>query len=155
MGLLYWTEAFLALGYCCLYSCRASLAVMSSQLTHWLSESWYPFHLMRYWTLRFLPWCWESRIRSTSYSSSPLIRSGGGWVKFGLWSSVSLYGVRRSTWNTRCIFHVTGRVSWYIIGDRTFSMVKSPYHLAASLIDGWLIFRLCPSNHTWSPTLNI
>ena len=48
----------IALGYCCLYSCRASSADMLSQLTHWLSKSGYPFHLTRYWTLRFLPWRW-------------------------------------------------------------------------------------------------
>ena len=29
-----------------------------------------------------------------------------------------------------------GRVSWYMIGDKTFSIGKGPYRLAASLIDG-------------------
>ena len=60
----------------------ASSACISSQLTHWLSEEGYPFHLTRYWTLRPRPYVLESKISSTSYSSSPLIRSGGGCVKF-------------------------------------------------------------------------
>src|SRR6266702_2089360 len=46
--------------------------------THSLSESGYPFHLMRYCFLHPLPNCQESRIFSTSYSSSLLTRSGVG-----------------------------------------------------------------------------
>src|SRR6266702_338780 len=43
--------------------------------THSLSESGYPFHLIRYCFLRLLPNCRESRIFSTSYSSSLSTRS--------------------------------------------------------------------------------
>src|SRR6266704_1987474 len=43
--------------------------------THSLSESGYPFHLMRYCFLHLLPNCRESRIFSTSYSSSLSTRS--------------------------------------------------------------------------------
>src|SRR6266581_7698457 len=46
--------------------------------THSLSESGYPFHLIRYCFLCLLPSCWESRIFSTSYSSSLSTRSGAG-----------------------------------------------------------------------------
>src|SRR6266571_5155575 len=43
--------------------------------THSLSESGYPFHLMRYCFFRPLPNCQESRIFSTLYSSSLSMRS--------------------------------------------------------------------------------
>src|SRR6266702_59140 len=46
--------------------------------THSLSESRYPFHLIRYCFFRLLPNCRESRIFSTSYSSSLSTRSGAG-----------------------------------------------------------------------------
>src|SRR6266702_1421164 len=46
--------------------------------THSLSESGYPFHLTRYCFFHLLPNCWESRIFSTSYSSSLSTRSGAG-----------------------------------------------------------------------------
>src|SRR6266702_4558393 len=46
--------------------------------THSLSESGYPFHLMRYCFFRPLLNCWESRIFSTLYSSSLSTRSGVG-----------------------------------------------------------------------------
>src|SRR6266702_4156136 len=46
--------------------------------THSLSESGYPFHLMRYCFFRPLPKCRESRTFSTSYSSSLSMRSGAG-----------------------------------------------------------------------------
>jgi hypothetical protein len=46
-------------GLRCLNSSRALSACMSFQLTHSLSESGYPFHLTRYWTLCPLPCCLE------------------------------------------------------------------------------------------------
>src|SRR6266702_8282865 len=46
--------------------------------THSLSESGYPFHLMRYCSLHLLPNCQESRIFSTLYSSSLSTKSRGG-----------------------------------------------------------------------------
>ena len=73
----------MASGLCFLKFASASLACMSSQLTHWLSKEGYPFHLTRYWTLHPRPCFLESKISLTSYSSSPSTRSGGGCVKFG------------------------------------------------------------------------
>ena len=78
-----------ALGCCFWKSSRASSACRSSQLTHWLSKSGYYFHLIKYWILHPLPCHLESKICSTSYSSSPLIRSGGGCTKLGPWKSIS------------------------------------------------------------------
>ena len=78
-----------ALGFFFLKSTITSSACKSSQSTHWFSDSGYPFHLTRYCTLRPLPNLRDCRISSTLYSSSPSIRSGGGLVKFGPWSSVS------------------------------------------------------------------
>jgi hypothetical protein len=43
-----------------------------------LSLSGYPFHLIRYWSLRFH--CRWAQMASTSYCSSPSIMSGGGRV---------------------------------------------------------------------------
>src|SRR6266702_5175842 len=56
----------------------ASGAWMSCLSTHSLSESGYPFHLIRYCFLCLLPNCRESRIFSISYSSSLSTRSGAG-----------------------------------------------------------------------------
>src|ERR1700761_6900971 len=70
----------IAFGRLPLNSLIASSAVSCSASSHWLSESGYPTHLTRYCTLRLRPRTLESRICSTSYSSSLLIRSGGGLV---------------------------------------------------------------------------
>ena len=78
-----------AAGFFFLKSAIILSACKSSQSTHWFSDSGYPFHLTRYCTLRPLPYFRDWRMSSTSYSSSPLIRSGGGLVKLGPWSSVS------------------------------------------------------------------
>ena len=78
-----------AAGFFFLNSAIISSACKSSQSTHWFSDSGYPLHLTRYCTLRPLPNFHDWRISSTSYSSSPSIRSGGGLVKLGPWSSVS------------------------------------------------------------------
>src|SRR6266702_3010101 len=56
----------------------ASGACTSFLSTHSLSESGYPFHLIRYCFLHLLLNCRESRIFSTSYSSSLSTRSGVG-----------------------------------------------------------------------------
>jgi hypothetical protein len=53
-------------------------ACTSLVLTHELSEDGYPFHLIRYWCLRLRPCLQSEMISSTSYSSLPSIRSGGG-----------------------------------------------------------------------------
>src|SRR6266702_4170356 len=65
-------------GFRFLNSLIALLACMSFLSTHLLSESGYPFHLMRYCNLHLLPNRQESRIFSTLYSSSLSTRSGGG-----------------------------------------------------------------------------
>src|ERR1700677_351889 len=67
-----------ALGLVFLNSATASSAWASSQFTHSLSESGYPFHLIRYCSLRPLPKWHDFRTSSTSYSASPSTRSGGG-----------------------------------------------------------------------------
>jgi hypothetical protein len=46
--------------------------------SHWLSASGYPFHLIKYCSLRPRPVLRESRMFSTSYSSSLSTNSGGG-----------------------------------------------------------------------------
>ena len=79
----------IAAGFFFLKSAILSSVCKSSQSTHWFSDMGYPFHLTRYCTLRPLPCFRDWRISSTSYSSSPSIRSGGGLVKLGPWSSVS------------------------------------------------------------------
>src|SRR6266702_2755371 len=56
----------------------ASGAWTSCVSTHSLSESGYPFHLIRYCFFHLLPNCRESRIFSTLYSSSLSTRSGAG-----------------------------------------------------------------------------
>src|SRR6266702_4714994 len=54
-----------------------ALGAWTSRLsTHLLSESGYPFHLMRYCFFRPLPNGQESRMLSTLYSSSLSARSG-------------------------------------------------------------------------------
>ena len=60
-------------GFFLLNSAKASSTCTSFQLTHWFSESGYPFHLIRYCTLCCLPNFRDCRISSTSYSSSPSI----------------------------------------------------------------------------------
>ena len=79
----------IASGFFLLKSTRFSSACRSFQSTHMFSESGYPFHLTKYWTLRPLPCLRDCRISLISYSSSPSIRSGGGLIKLGPWSSVS------------------------------------------------------------------
>src|SRR6266702_2277819 len=65
-------------GFRFLNSLIASGACTFVLSTHSLSESGYPFHLIRYCFLCLLPKCRESRIFSTSYSSSLSTRSGAG-----------------------------------------------------------------------------
>src|ERR1700677_3719084 len=60
-----------------LNSAMASSAWASSQFTHSLSESGYPFHLIRYCNLRPRPKRHDFKTFSTSYSASPSTRSGG------------------------------------------------------------------------------
>src|ERR1700677_2417298 len=66
------------LGLVCLNSATASSAWASCQFTHSLSESGYPFHLIRYCNLRPRPKRRDFKTFSTSYSASPSTRSGGG-----------------------------------------------------------------------------
>ena len=79
----------IAAGFFFLKSAITLSACKLSQSTHWFSDSRYPFHLTRYCTLHPFPNFCDCRISSTSYSSSPSIRSGGGLVKSGPWSLVS------------------------------------------------------------------
>ena len=70
----------IASGHLFLNSLIASSTVSWSTSNHWLLESGYPTHLTRYYTLLLHLLALESKICSTSYSSSWLIRSGGGLV---------------------------------------------------------------------------
>ena len=74
-----------------LNSATSSGACTSTASSHELSLAEYPIPLIRKCILHPQPLGFSSRIFSTLYSSSPLIRSGGGRVKFGPCSSVSLY----------------------------------------------------------------
>src|ERR1700747_2060247 len=94
---------------------------------------------------------------STSYSGSPSMTSGGGSVKLGPCSFVSVYFVRRLTWKTSCIrfaFHCGGMVSWYTTGEMTLVMVNGPYLLGANLALGCVMLMFFPSSQTFCPWVN-
>src|SRR5882724_8503303 len=113
-----------------------------------LSATGYPFHLTKYCNFP-----WQTRlfsIFSTSYSSDPSTRSGGGSVKLGPCASVSLYGMRSLRWNTSWIFQQAGRVNWYVTGPRTSFTTKGPYRFGARLNLGYMSWRFFPSNQTLS-----
>src|SRR6266702_328413 len=65
-------------GFRLLNSLIASGAWTFHASTHSLSESGYPFHLIRYCFFRPLPKCQKSRTFSSLYSSSLSMRSGAG-----------------------------------------------------------------------------
>jgi len=86
-----------------------------------------------------------------SYSSSlSMIR--GGHVKGVPYCSVSLYGRRRSVWNTLWIFIDGGSASRMAMGLILCETLKGPYHFGESL-RLLVIVRLQPSSQTWSPSL--
>ena len=67
-----------------LWYCFTRLGAWTSVVfSHVLLLLGYPFHLMRYWRRFDLLKFWCTFICLTSYSSSLLIRSGGGREKFG------------------------------------------------------------------------
>src|SRR6266403_143193 len=78
-----------------------ALTCSSGSQESWESE--YPFHRIRNWVV--CPRLRSSRICSTSHSSSPSMRSGGGSWKLMPYSSVSLYGCKSFAWKTSWIFH--------------------------------------------------
>ena len=118
----------------CSYSAINCGAWTSAAVSQELSLVGYPFRLIRYCSLR--PRFLLSMTFSTSYSGSPSIRSGGGRVKFGPCSSVSLYGVRRFAWNTLCIFHCLGISTLYTASDNCSRTLKVALALA-SLMGRW------------------
>jgi hypothetical protein len=65
------------------YALIRSGACTWSAVSQVLSLSGYPFHFRRYCNVLFFPWYRWLTIRSTSYSSTSSIRSGGGRKKFG------------------------------------------------------------------------
>ena len=95
------------------------------------------------------------RISSTLYSSFPLIRSGGGCSKFGLWAFVSWYGVSREVWNIECIFDVGGSFSQNVMGPIFSSMVKGLYSFGASLFFGCVIMMFFPESQTFCPSFSL
>ena len=80
--------------------------------------------------------------------------SGGGQVKFGPCSLVSLYGVRRELWKTGWIFQDLGRRSRELVGV-VVRILKGPRHLSVSLAFGCVVLTLVPSNQTSCPSLKV
>ena len=90
-------------------------------------------------------------IVSTSHSGSSSMISGGGSIKLGPCSGVSLYLVRRDAWKTGCMFHVSDRSSLYATFDILAATLKGPYRLRDSFGDSDVRFKFLPSNQTRSP----
>ena len=86
------------------------------------------------------------------YSFFPLIKLGGGYLKFGPWAFVSQYSVSREVWNTGCIFHVGGSFSQNVTGPIFSSMVKGPCSFEASLSFGCVIVMFFPESQTFCPS---
>ena len=91
-------------------------------------------------------------ILSILYSSSVLIKSGGGCGKLGPCSEVSLYDDRREAWNTLWIFHCFGSFNWKAMEDTTWVISKGPVHFAKSFLKGTWSLRFLLSSQTLSPT---
>ena len=89
LALWWWLYSGKSSGWVILYSVIRGWALprflSGSQVS---SAVEYPFHLIRKVRRLGFPLC--PRTASTSYSSSPPIRSGGGWRKLGPCSDVSL-----------------------------------------------------------------
>jgi hypothetical protein len=109
-----------------------------------------PFHLIRYWS--WLHLLLVPKISSTSHSGWPSISSGTGSQYLLPFMVVSLYGVSNKAWKMLWIFHDGGSLSWNEVLDTAKVTRNGPYLLGASLAEGWVVFRFCPSNHTQSPT---
>ena len=142
-----------------LVGCLVSYAFTSSlafprfvHVIHSFEEFGYPFQHTRYWCPQ--PCFLLSRISSTLYSSFPSIRSGGGCSKLGPYVSVSLYGIIKEAWNTRCIFHVDGSFSLNVIGPSFFSITNGPCSFRASLSFGCFIVIFFPESQTFCPSSN-
>ena len=80
--------------------------------------------------------------------------SGGGRVKFGPCSLVSLYGVRRELWKTGWIFQDLERRSQELVGV-VVRILKGPRCLSVSLAFGCMVLTLVPSNQTSCPSLKV
>src|SRR6266571_8691401 len=130
LALLLLTSFFFGFACSCfflLYSAISLSAWRFSFGSQELSLVGYPFHLTRKCILHPQPLGCTSRIFSTSNSCSLSIRSGGGWVKFGPCSSISLYGVIKFTWNTLCIFQCRGISSRSMASDNCSRTLNGPY----------------------------
>jgi len=77
---------------------------------------------------------------------------GGGHVKGVPYCSISLYGRRRSVWNTLWIFINRGSASRMATGLILCETLKGPYHFGESLRLPAIV-RLRPLSQTWSPSL--
>ena len=93
------------------------------------------------------------KIVSTSYSSSPSIRSGGGYINEGPCLLVSVYRYSSTTWKTLWIFQLEGSFSQYDTGPRTLVILKGPSHSDAISPDCPSL-RLFYDNYTKSPLFN-
>src|SRR5712672_2087486 len=80
--------------------------------------------------------------------------SGGGWVKLGPCSFVSLYGVRRELWNMGWMRQAGGSCKRELVGV-VERILKGPCRLGASLALGWVVLMLEPSSQTSWPGENV
>ena len=90
------------------------------------SLSGYPFHSTRYSRLRAFPTTLSSSMRSTSYSGSPSITSGGGREYNGPFMVVSCAGVRSEAWKTGWMFQRGGKVNLYATGLTISETLNGP-----------------------------
>ena len=98
---------------------------MSLWSTHELSTWEYPFQCMRYCNFpRPHLVLLASVINSISYSSSPSLMIDRGLARGGPYASISLYGRRRSVWNTLWILMFEGRLSWNVTAEICFIILK-------------------------------
>src|SRR4051812_49033437 len=96
-------------------------------------------------------------IRSTSYSSTSSITSGGGGSGRGKVFD-AVYGLRSEMWNVGCIHIVAGRSSLYATGDIFDVITKGPTKRGRNLHDGdsasAASLRFLVDNKTLSPMSN-
>src|SRR5712675_356190 len=96
----------------------------------------------------------SSTVSTSQWSSSPSTMSGGGWVKLGPCSFVSLKGVRRELWNMGWMRQAGGSCKRELVGV-VERILKGPCRLGASLALGWVVLMLEPSSQTSWPGENV
>src|SRR3954467_5931558 len=121
--------------FCKVLKCSSASVALSRFCigSHVLSESGYPFHFTRNSERLYL--LRPAIIRSTSYSSTSSITSGGGGTGRGKVFD-AVYGLRSEIWNVGCIRIVAGRSSLYATGDIFDVITKGPTKRGRNLRDG-------------------